>query len=142
MKNILKENILFPIIIIGPNSTIETCTEVVFLTTTTELGFKNKSQINNRLVDSKGDSYKTIEAKKIKRVSQSWKFWKTNPMYETELFIIPEMKQSLQSFKHEVVSLIKINSEFWTMNTDLETLIQKINQSNSFEEIIIHLVNN
>lgn len=139
MKDIFKLDVIFPIIIIGPEKTLEVCKNKRALTITTKLGLNKRIQLNNTLVDSRGNFFKTMKVEKIRQLSPKWKFWKTNPIIETKLYAIPETPRVLDKFKKEIIELIKQNSEFWENNIDLETLVEKIDDSQAFNEVVYHL---
>lgn len=139
MKNITEFNITFPIIIIGPERTIEICKSARALTITTKLGLNKQIQINNELIDSNGNFFKTVRVEKVKQLSPEWKFWKTNPLVETRLFAIQETSRSLIKFKRQVIILLRRNSDFWETTINLETLIERVDASQTFNDVIQNL---
>lgn len=132
------ERFKYPLLLFGPDNTLEVISSKDQLTITNKLGLKHGIVLNNTLVDEDGNCYKTIRASKLRNKNPFWKFEFFNPMIEIRLEAEKSGVIELQLLKDKIIKIVQKEISFWSFkNRDQAKL--EINSAVSMKELFLLL---
>lgn len=115
--------------------------------TCTKLGFKKGFYKNLVLVDSDGNKFRVVDARKLRTLRFRLRFRDflellgANPRWEVELTFAPRSAQiSLNDIKELVFKSFAKEKDYWTEMSDFEEFRDRISSASSLAEIF-HLFN-
>jgi hypothetical protein len=130
--------IVAPALIFNPKfSTVEFVRDKNVLSVTTQSGLKKGILIGNILIDSAGQVFKTISARKKGNYYPFWKF----EFFDPFIYIEIETKKvnddfDLKELKERVLKIIKKDKDEWTNYGDVEKIKRSIDGSQTHKELI------
>ncbi|MEZ4826752.1 MAG: hypothetical protein R3C61_10745 [Bacteroidia bacterium] len=132
------ENILFPILILGPDKRdlelMKTKDQLICLS---DLTIRSQKLLNCTIIDRAGDNYVIKKINRLNKFNPFWKFEFFNPMFYVSFDLEKtENNFNLEQLKKFAQSEVNKNRNYWTDITDKNFLLDKIKKANSIEDLM------
>ena len=121
--------------------TMEFVRDKNFLSVTTTSGLKRGVMINSIVIDSTGNAFVILSAKKKRDYYSFWKFEFFDPFIYIEIELKKTSRIEFNDLKNKIEKIIKRNKNQWINHGNIVDMTESISQSQLYGDLISEVGN-